>query len=220
MANPVKFGEGIAQMRAAIERLAAFSETPEGKAAIAKWEAEQGETVSVEKAHKRRRQGIPEIFWPHLAAPRDTEAFKAVWRFAESRLSFCVLLGEAGLGKSLAMAWLVDREGGQFVEATRLAREGYFDDDVTDALIACHVLALDELGMEAMDGKGFYLSKLFQVLNARFQSGKRTLLAGNLTPAEFKSRYASDQLTRLWDRIEHSSVRVVLRGASMRRPTP
>jgi DNA replication protein DnaC len=207
----------LTRMREMFRRMAEVSETPEFQAALERLEAERNGEAEKERNRRRVRMGIPVGFFPALDAPHDTEARAAVREFRERGALFCLLLGEAGLGKSIALAEDVDKHGGLFVEATKLAREGYFDDDVSEGLKHADTLALDEAGMEAADQGGWYASKFYDVLNHRFQNGKPTLIASNLTPTEFKTRYGSAQLARLWDRMASSMVAKTLRGTSLRR---
>jgi hypothetical protein len=164
------------------------------------------------------RSGVPEEHWGAFTAPGECPALAAVRAFldapAEARM--LVLAGTAGQGKSFALAWAVYVRGGQFVNLHELATASSFDDVFWDRLEAAPVLAVDELGGEKMHDA--FESRLYGLLNARYQRNRKTVIATNLDAGAFRARYLANGLERLADRLRTSAQWVNLSGPSMRRP--
>ena len=59
------------------------------------------------------------------------------------------------------------------------------------------ILVIDDLGVEYIDKNGFFLSRLDELIDARWGNFKRTIITTNLNRKDFQDRY--DQ--RITDRI-------------------
>lgn len=160
-------------------------------------------------------RGIPARLWPVLhdgapdepvgpLAPRPTPALDAASRFLSptDRGTFLVLSGPVGTGKTLAAAWTAAWNGGRFVKALELLRAGLYPQDpgFWPRLHAARFLVVDDLGVEPLDKGGFALSTLEALIDARYDSGRKTLITTNLTPADVKARLGE----RVWRRLSES----------------
>lgn len=168
------------------------------------------------KRHRLIRCGIPEEHWRFLEAPKPGPAIDAVRKFLDGpeELRFLVLAGPAGRGKSFALSWAVYEQGGEFMNAHELANASSFDGAFYDRLESARVFALDELGTEKSHDA--YESRLFGVLNNRYQRLRKTVIATNLTPDAFRAHYLGGGLERLVDRLRTAAEWVNLPGESMR----
>ncbi len=121
-----------------------------------------------------------------------------------------LLSGGTGLGKtflSASIARVVSGSGHSVVydtaghifsrfEAQKFGREegGEADGDVERAL-RCDLLILDDLGTEL--ATSFVQSAMYQLVNTRLITGKKTVISTNLSPAELGRRYGAPVLSRL-----------------------
>lgn len=204
------------------ERMAAHERDPEFRRNAERIEASAREAAELSCSLARRarllRSWIPEEHWEVLDAPRECAALTAVQRFLEGPPKFrlLVLAGDAGQGKSFALSWAVYTRGGQFVNLHELATASSFDEGFWERLEGAPVLALDELGGEKAHDA--YESRLYGLLNARYQRNRKTVIATNLDAAAFREAYLANGLERLADRLRTSAEWVNLAGPSMRRP--
>jgi DNA replication protein DnaC len=204
------------------ERMAAHHQDPEFRknAAAIEQEIREAEALSDSLARRARllRSWVPEEHWADLDAPRECAALTAVRRFLDGPPAFrmLVLAGDAGQGKSFALAWAVNAKGGQFVNLHELATASSFDEAFWDRLEGAPVLALDELGGEKAHDA--YESRLYGLLNARYQRNRKTVIATNLDAAAFRTAYLANGLERLADRLRTAAEWVNLAGPSLRRP--
>lgn len=174
----------------------------------------------VQKRHRRKNAGIPAAFWAGLDAPKETPAREFIASWLASPKLVAVMAGELGVGKSFAMAEAIDKRGGSFVEASDICRSGWYNDEKWDDWRLAPLLALDELGMEPMDEKGWWEGKLFRLLSGRLNDNRRTILATNLSKEDLRKRYGSEAMSRLWDRLEANWAGKVFRGPSLRKAAP
>lgn len=170
---------------------------------------------------RRRDAGIPERVIRLLnGGLRETEALTVTRRFvAERRKTFLVLGGGTGPGKTVAAGWSVDRDGGVLVKAMQLTRAGTYGDEAEAFWRRLHgasVLALDDLGMEPRDEKGWAEANLAALLDDRYDAEAPTVITTNLTLAQFDERYLSSDGGRLRDRFAEAGVFFWLRGESLR----
>ncbi len=77
----------------------------------------------------------------------------------------------------------------RFVDVSRLARLSRYEDATMRPLEECSMLAIDDLGMEYADAKGFFTSLLDGLINARYAADLRTVITTNLLATDFKARY-------------------------------
>lgn len=173
-----------------------------------------------------RMAGVPERLF-ELATDAwgifETTATKAVADLSLGR-PVLLLCGSPGCGKTLAsVRGLGDAlehsavTSGLFVKAFELSRLSMFavEDKIRMAAISrTRFLVLDDLGAEMLhDGLRPMLDEL---IDARYQSGSRTILTTNLDPQAFKARYGE----RIADRIREVGRVVVCGDKSLRKPAP
>jgi DNA replication protein DnaC len=175
-----------------------------------------------------RNASIPERLWPMLHAshggreggPSETAALKAVGPFLSKneRRSILVLAGGVGTGKTVAVAWGCAFHGGRFVKALDLVRAGMFPEDpgYWPSLQRASLLAIDDLGTEPLDPKGYGHAVIADLIDRRYDASRKTILTTNLPQAAFRQRYGEGQGARLWDRIREAGLWVDVAGASMR----
>jgi hypothetical protein len=121
-----------------------------------------------------------------------------------------VLAGNQGRGKTLAATYAIARLGGLYTRAPQWTRPGEID--VPDA-IAAPVLVIDQFGREHFGESKWARSQLEDVIDARHQRRRLTLLVGNITWAAFRERL--EDMTVL-DRLSGDGVFVLFGGPSLR----
>jgi DNA replication protein DnaC len=205
-----------------VERCKAISETPEFQTNAKELQQAAGDfqqrSAEMERVYRLKMSGIPESFWSVLAkAPEYRPALIAAQELLDGppERRFVVLAGPKGRGKSFALSWAVNRDGGRFVDVQELVTAGSFDRLLWDDLESATVLALDELGAEYLNEA--YLASLFNLLNRRYMQNRKTLIATNLEAAAFRERYLAAGMDRLLDRLSTAGEWVTLPGESMRR---
>lgn len=119
-----------------------------------------------------------------------------------------LLSGDPGLGKtflSACIARVVSERGHSVVydtashiferfEAQKFSRDDAADEDVS-RLLRCDLLIVDDLGTELTTD--FVRSALYQIVNTRLMTGKKTIISTNLSPAELSRRYGANILSRI-----------------------
>ena len=118
--------------------------------------------------------------------------------------------GEPGLGKtflSASIARVVSASGHSVVydtaghifarfEAQKFGRDdGENADTAVSRALGCDLLILDDLGTELMTS--FVHSAMYQIVNTRLITGKKTVISTNLSPDELGRRYGAPVLSRL-----------------------
>ncbi|MDO7203627.1 DnaA/Hda family protein [Paraclostridium bifermentans] len=77
------------------------------------------------------------------------------------------------------------------------------DDHITkdnyNNLFDCDLLIIDDLGTELTNS--FTNSELFNILNTRLLSGKKTIISTNLSPMQLGDIYAQRIFSRIFDRF-------------------
>ena len=121
-----------------------------------------------------------------------------------------LLFGDPGLGKtflSACIARVVSDEGYSVVydtasrifaqfEAAKFRRDDNQDgEDDVKRYLNCDLLIMDDLGTEMMTS--FVQSALYQIINDRLLSGKKTIINTNLDPVEIGKRYSRQIQSRL-----------------------
>lgn len=182
-------------------------------------EARQGgrlvDLPEVRRAHREREwreRGVPERLWASLHdgapdepigpdAPRPTDALETVGRFLSpsERRTVLVIAGPVGCGKTTAAAWGVAWHGGRFVKAIELLRAGLYPSDpgFWPRLQGAKLLAVDDLGTEPLDAKGFGLAAISDLMDQRYDGARKTIVTTNLTPDELRRRFGE----RMWRRL-------------------
>lgn len=179
---------------------------------------EQGGDASDLAMHVQK-MGVPVKVITALRAPTPTSALEAAREFSASKtLRFLLLLGPAGVGKSVAAGWVLkdfgrrypwnsqptrgDRPPAMFVEAKRLTRMSAFDSNdsawLAD-LMNAQVLVMDDAGDE---GTSIGRDAFIDLLLTRYDRERKTIITSNLTGTAFKARYGS----ALGDRIRETGL--------------
>jgi DNA replication protein DnaC len=159
----------------------------------------------------------------------DGPMVQAVRDYAAGPLTFCLLLGKAGSGKTVAAAeallnarlawdggksWCYSSAEARFVLATELARLSYFEAASVKRLGRLERipwLVLDDLGGELFT-EG-WKSNLTEIVLQRNSGRRKTLITSNLGVDEFKARYDD----RIISRIRGNGVVIISGNTDLRR---
>lgn len=122
-----------------------------------------------------------------------------------------LLYGDTGLGKTFLSASIarVVSEGGHSVvydtanrvfslfEAQKFRRENGEENanDAVERYLKCDLLIIDDLGTEMTTS--FVQSAVYQIVNTRLMTGKKTVISTNLSPEEIGKRYGAAVLSRI-----------------------
>jgi DNA replication protein DnaC len=206
----------------------------------------QGETLTSEEREKRRLREKRAVRSERFSTsglqgpvPADvvealisgeklerTRALEAVvhWKRVRGKVSrpfsVMVLVGETGVGKTVAGAWLVLELGGMYVSAEELRKRATSkqreDRAWFERVLGAKVLVIDDAGTERdLDDARV---AMFEVVNTR-QGLHRgwTLITGNLAHADFRARYGK----RTCRRVEDQGVFIEVEDVDRRRlPQP
>ena len=147
---------------------------------------------------------------PRENSRHNFEVCKAYAENFGARSGNLLLFGEPGLGKtflSACIARVVSEDGFSVVydtasrifsrfESDKFRRDddGTSGDDIS-RYENCDLLIMDDLGTEMLTS--FVQSALYQLINGRLLSGKKTIISTNLSPDEIGSRYSPQVLSRI-----------------------
>ena len=120
-----------------------------------------------------------------------------------------LLFGAPGLGKtflSASIARVVSENGHSVVydtaghifaqfESARFHREEEQSEEDVRRYMNCDLLIVDDLGTEMLTS--FVQSTLYQLINSRLISGKKTIINTNLKPEQLGQRYGAQTLSRI-----------------------
>lgn len=151
---------------------------------------------------------------------------------------YLFLLGRPGTGKSVAAAYAMMRahvcqcavlpDGnkiavdlpvtGSFVHAFDVIRAGTYDREFWGTLLSPHILVLDDLGAEPLDGKGWGKANLLNLLAQREANLAKTIVTSNATYQQLTETYLSGAGQRVLDRMREFPEKSVfeLAGESLR----
>ena len=224
---PARFAGGISGVMASMAERRAWRESnPAGAVAL---EALYGELDALERAERELRDlealerrlravGVGERSATSSSAPTDTPAMAAARTWFGTGKTWLLFGGDTGQGKTVAAAWLLrqalaGQESAAFRVAGHVATLSAFDDGAKELehLKRVGMLVLDDIGTEAATAWG--KSVLHQLLDARHEAKRRTVLTGNFKRADARVRLGD----RLADRIQQDGTVVWLEGASLRR---
>lgn len=152
---------------------------------------------------------------------RETEPVQAARAWRSTSAGLLVLSGTVGCGKSVAAAWLLDRNErtdqlqlvgldpvsqtkrltGAWVAAAALVEASDFAPEFWRPLRSVHLLVIDEAGAERLDAKGRALGNFTELLRRRYDASLRTVITTNLPPAQWLRVYAEGDGGRLRDRL-------------------
>ena len=144
-------------------------------------------------------------------APTNALAIGREWLPSENRA--LVMTGSAGVGKSVAAAWVLTVSRGLWVAAADLAKTAIEDKHRYARLRETPLLVVDDLGTDAPDKSGWSAAQVQALLCLRDDEGNRTLLTSNLDVRSLREAYGE----RVYDRFRGHFVGVggkSMRGAS------
>ena len=143
-----------------------------------------------------------------------TEAVGAALEFVQSPLTFLILLGGKGTGKTTAACVAGSRvKGSRFMKSHKVTRLDRFDDAAMSEVEKAPLLVIDDLGVEYMDVKGEAASRFDALLDERYDARRKTVITSNMNAADFTARYG----VRIADRFREAGMVVNLTGESMRK---
>jgi len=179
-----------------------------------KRKAEEDARSAVSRRKWLKQAGVSERVLKAVVdvAPQQTDAIRLM-REATQRDGAClvVLQGGVGCGKSCAAAVWAAENNAHWITAKALARGSAYD-DASKKLERYRHLVIDDLGTEYADAKGFFLSNLDGLIDARYADDLPTIITTNVAAEEFKQRYGD----RIADRIRHTRGWVEIGGTSLR----
>lgn len=168
----------------------------------------------------------------NAARPAVVEALDFV--SATHNRPYLFLLGRPGTGKSDAAAYalfhaneqvrLMDGQdvlvpiSSEYVQAFDVIRAGTYDREFWAALLSPHILVLDDLGAEPLDGKGWGKANLLNLLAQREANLTKTIVTSNATYQQLTETYLSGAGQRVLDRMREFPEKSVfeLAGDSLR----
>ena len=193
------------------------------------WKARDEEVAKLEEKQARRekleryqKSGVPERYFNEtldtykITNEMQATAAKAATNFLHAakcgEFKSLVMLGNAGTGKTHLACAIIREAGGKYrtapdiVEEMRRAKSFTANDteaDIIDYYAHVSLLVIDEIGrgIAATDEK--YM--LYQILNARYNTRKPTVLISNFTKADFLQYIgvaAADRLVESGDIVE------------------
>jgi DNA replication protein DnaC len=168
-----------------------------------------------------RTLGLPDRLAALVAGPEGvnpTEAIQAVESWLDGEVTFLVLGGGVGVGKTVAGAHAIAQRGGLFRKASQITRMSQYDSEAWERLYSARLLVVDDLGAEPLDQGGWGLSALLDLFDRRYDERARTLITTNLGVDAFRSRYSPDG-GRFMDRLREAGRWINLAGSSLRRAT-
>lgn len=152
--------------------------------------------------------------------------YKQTYEFLDNDKCICLLIGQAGTGKTYLASTLAHGAiyqgktviyitAGNFFERLRIYHTT-FDSDKNNSLLPlldCDLLSIDDLGTEPFY-KNITQEYLYLVLNERTLNGKKTVITTNLNSTQISARYGDRILSRLADKA--TSFSRVLVGKDLR----
>lgn len=78
--------------------------------------------------------------------------------------------------------------------------DSHISKDNYENLFSCDLLIIDDLGTELTNS--FTNSELFNIINTRLLSGKKTIISTNLSPMQLGSDYTERTFSRIFDRFK------------------
>jgi DNA replication protein DnaC len=158
--------------------------------------------------------GVPELEAEVVArGPEATTTALAVREFSKSDKTFCLILGGAGSGKTIAAAeallnaklawnggqdWAYSSSEAKFALASHLARLSYFDAESQKRLARIERyrwLVLDDVGGELVTDT--WKSNFTELILQRNSARLKTIITSNLSAEDFKTRYDERIISRI-----------------------
>ena len=193
-------------------------------------ERRERQQAAQEKIERYQKSGVPERYFKEsldtyqITNEMQATAAKAATNFLHAvkcgEFKSLVMLGNAGTGKTHLACAIIREAGGKYrtapdiVEEMRRAKSFTANDteaDIIDYYAHVSLLVIDEIGrgIAATDEK--YM--LYQILNARYNTRKPTVLISNFTKADFLQYIG----VAAADRLVESAEILEMNGESYRR---
>ena len=137
-------------------------------------------------------------------------------RGAKRHVRYLSLVGEKGLGKTVAAAWAIAELGGYYLSANALRElaesRDWRDAERRQAVLDAALVVLDDLGTESLspETQGY----VHRLIDERQSVKYGTIITTNLDGAAIEARYGD----RAWSRLSHQGAICDVIGDSMRMP--
>ena len=158
-----------------------------------------------EIAEQRKARGIGDLVRMTEYFDRRTfcdgeECPRKIVDFLSRDLTFLVLAGVGGSGKTMAAAWTLDPVGLDFKGLFVKHRDMAYDFTERSRYKFAELLVVDEVGQQDKNGTG--LANLFEVLDSRYDRKGRTILTVNYSLEAF-GRLIGE---RSWNRLRETGM--------------
>lgn len=136
-----------------------------------------------------------------------------------------IMTGTSGLGKTMLASCIaieIARQGASVIydttfnvisafEAEKFSRESGGENSTTNRYKTCDLLVLDDLGTEMVTA--FTVAALYNLINTRLQSKRKTIICTNLSITEISKKYNQ----QIFSRISGEYVQLVFCGQDIRK---
>lgn len=170
-------------------------------------EAHQTLSDALAQASKARMDGARPVLPETL---RSTPALVAVEAWLARPEQWMLLLGDHGVGKTVALRHALARRSDTYTRAVDLVADALADRRSERRCVEASTLAVDDLGREGTSEAARRV--LFSILDARHEAGRRTVLATNLRIEPLRAHLGE----ALVDRVRSSCFVSHAGGASLR----
>lgn len=147
------------------------------------------------------RFGLREVNRCRAEDPGRTDALDHARAFlAQRERPILVLLGGTGTGKTTAATWVAREAGGArpgLLPATTMERRGRYEADYSAWVDDRTMVVLDDLGVEPMDGKGYFAALVDELVDSAYRNFRRLVITSNLDVATVKERIGARAASRL-----------------------
>lgn len=187
-----------------------------------------------ERISKWRAQGVSDTKWhSYTFANDDKKDMKASSKckryadnFDEMLKSDTGLLmsGGVGAGKTFLAACIANQlvDEGKYIMMVNLpsliasmnAEYGELREYYMDKIGRAHLLILDDFGVER--GTEYSIEQVYEIINARYKTGKPMIITTNLTMQEFRDEPSMGK-RRIYDRVIEKCIPLLVQGESRRK---
>lgn len=169
--------------------------------------------VFVKAALQRKRMSVA---FQNAAEADAAGALRPQMALLTGTEAIIVMGGNQGRGKTLAACYAIAKMGGYYTRTPDWTRRGATAVDYDRALSA-PVLVIDQLGREDWGSSDWHRSQFENVIDARYQSRRLTIIAGNVGWDAFVAHFDKHlNQSTLRDRIFGDGVFVIFGGESLR----
>lgn len=187
-----------------------------------------------ERVAKWRNQGITDAKWHGCRFEsddlRDQKASAKCRKYADNFDEMfksdtgLMLYGDVGSGKTFLAACVANQllEEGKYILMANLpsliagitADFGENRDYYLEKIARAHLLVLDDFGVERTTE--FSIEQTYEIINARYKSGKPMLITTNLTIQEMRDEPSIGK-RRIYDRVAEKCIPMMVQGESRRK---